>query len=72
MENERGFVDSCLTGKAKSFQVWEQKRFLAEMHQDYESELGSIDRVLNEIDCKNYHAWSYRVWLVTQGKFYEQ
>ena len=72
VEKELAFVDECMEGKAKSFQIWEHKRFLTEHTKDYEGELPSANMVFDKIDSKNYHVWSYRIWLVTHGGFYDK
>lgn len=71
LKKERMFTNSCLGEKAKSFQVWEHKRFLSELMEEYEEDLRLIEKVLIEKDTKNYHAWSYRVWLIEKIGRYE-
>jgi len=71
LEKEQDFVDECLKVKVKGFQVWEQKRFLTELGYDFRKELIKTEAVLVQKDQKNYHAWSYRVWLTNFGKIHQ-
>jgi hypothetical protein len=52
--------------------VWEQKRFLTEYHKKYNSELEAVEDVLLKIDPKNYHAWSYRTYLLNFCEKYKE
>jgi protein farnesyltransferase/geranylgeranyltransferase type-1 subunit alpha len=52
--------------------VWEQKRFLLDYHQQPEREMEVSRMVIEEIDSKNYHAWSFRTWLVERTACWEE
>lgn len=69
LEYEKAFVAHMLKIKVKSFQIWEHWRFVTERTKEYLDEYPLITSVL-EKDYKNYHAWSYRIWVVNQAKNY--
>jgi protein farnesyltransferase/geranylgeranyltransferase type-1 subunit alpha len=50
----------------KNFQIWHHRRCIVEIlgnKCDLASEMEFLDLIF-ESDQKNYHAWSYRIWLV--------
>ena len=50
----------------KNYQIWHHRRCISEVLSD-PNDLQKEKSFLQEIfksDAKNYHAWSYRIWLV--------
>ena len=50
----------------KNYQIWHHRRCIAEMlgeKLDTDKEMDFLDSIFAS-DAKNYHAWSYRLWLV--------
>jgi protein farnesyltransferase/geranylgeranyltransferase type-1 subunit alpha len=48
----------------KNFQIWHHRRCIMEIHQtDFDKEKDFLMEIYNS-DQKNYHAWSYRLWLI--------
>jgi protein farnesyltransferase/geranylgeranyltransferase type-1 subunit alpha len=50
----------------KNYQIWHHRRCISEVLSDPD-DLKKEKSFLQEIfksDAKNYHAWSYRIWLV--------
>lgn len=64
-------VRSLCQCNQKNFQAWNHRKLVVENLVDLgesqlSEELSSLNKILEE-DPKNYHAWSFRIWLV--GKF---
>ena len=50
----------------KNYQIWHHRRCIAEMLGEtfnLDSEMEFL-RDIFDSDRKNYHAWSYRIWLI--------
>lgn len=57
----------------KNYQIWHHRRCIAEVLQDgvdFDAELDFMRKIF-ESDAKNYHAWSYRVWLIERFSLWE-
>eukprot|EP01016_Furgasonia_blochmanni_P033051 TRINITY_DN3423_c0_g1_i2.p2 TRINITY_DN3423_c0_g1~~TRINITY_DN3423_c0_g1_i2.p2 ORF type:complete len:318 (+),score=48.50 TRINITY_DN3423_c0_g1_i2:323-1276(+) len=63
LREELEFIELIIYGNEKSYQLWEQRRYIIDLLGDPSREFAFINDVL-EADNKNYHAWSYRKWLV--------
>lgn len=73
LENELAFAAQLGGDNPKNYQIWYHRRAMLEegdVSAFYQSELDYIAKVLN-VDAKNYHAWSYRQWIVAQVKGWE-
>ena len=51
----------------KNYQIWHHRRCIAEMigneRFNTDEEMEFLDEIFDS-DRKNYHAWSYRIWLI--------
>jgi protein farnesyltransferase/geranylgeranyltransferase type-1 subunit alpha len=57
----------------KNYQIWHHRRCIAEIladGMDFNAELEFL-KLIFQSDSKNYHAWSYRVWLVERFSLWE-
>lgn len=57
----------------KNYQIWHHRRCIAEIladGMDFDAELEFLRQIFQS-DSKNYHAWSYRVWLVERFSLWE-
>ena len=57
----------------KNYQIWHHRRCIAEVladDMDFNAELSFLADIFAS-DSKNYHAWSYRVWLVERFSLWE-
>ena len=60
-------------GLEKNYQIWHHRRCIAEVlgaKNDFDAEIDFLRKIF-ESDCKNYHAWSYRIWLVERFSLWE-
>lgn len=55
----------------KNFQGWEFRRYLIQLRGDPTGEVEFLEKILED-DHKNYHLWTYRVWLCETFKLYRQ
>lgn len=67
---ELGFLSGLMIKKAKAYQPWEHRRFVASHAGMLQAEFGFVDIILNG-DAKNYHAWAHRQWLVREHNLVE-
>lgn len=72
-QDELDFCNAIILEEPKGFQTWEHKRFcsLALKELDHEKETKFLEIIL-ALDSKNYHAWSFRVWMTKQFNLYER
>lgn len=59
--------------KEKNFQIWHHRRCIAEMlgdRMDLDAEMEFMGEIFDS-DRKNYHAWSYRIWLIERFQLWE-
>jgi len=57
----------------KNYQIWHHRRCIVELlgaDNDFEAEMDFLAQIFAE-ESKNYHAWSYRIWLVERFTLYE-
>ena len=57
----------------KNYQIWHHRRCIAEIlgeKLDTASEMVFLSKIF-ESDTKNFHAWSYRVWLVERFQLWQ-
>jgi len=72
-QDELEFCNVMIIEEPKGFQTWEHKRFcsLALNEIDQEREAKFLDIIL-ALDSKNYHAWSFRVWMTKQFNLFAE
>ena len=66
LQDEMAWLQEIGLDKEKNFQIWHHRKCIAEMlgeQMDLSAEMGFLDEIF-ESDWKNYHAWSYRIWLI--------
>ena len=66
LEDEMSWLQECGLAMEKNYQIWHHRRCIAEMLGDrmnLENEMEFMDLIFDS-DHKNYHAWSYRIWLI--------
>jgi protein farnesyltransferase/geranylgeranyltransferase type-1 subunit alpha len=70
---ELDFCNAIILEEPKGFQTWEHKRFcsLALTEIDHEKETKFLEIIL-ALASKNYHAWSFRVWMTRQFNLHEK
>lgn len=63
---------SLIRDEPKVFQTWDHLRFCVDKigHADYQEQVHFLEKIY-KLDTKNYHAWSYRVWLTKRFNFHE-
>lgn len=58
------YLNSVGIALEKNFQIWHHRRCIMEIHKtDFEKEKDFLMEIYYS-DQKNYHAWSYRLWLI--------
>ena len=67
LEDEMKWLQGdCGLSLEKNYQIWHHRRCIAEIlgdGLDREAEMEFLAQIF-ESDAKNFHAWSYRIWLV--------
>ena len=67
LEDEMRWLQTNGLSMEKNFQIWHHRKCIAEILGDDRLDLAAEMQFLHDIfssDRKNYHAWSYRTWLV--------
>ena len=64
-------MDELFLSNPKNFQILEHKKFFVEQMDDWKHEIETTICAIAQ-DSKNYHAWSYRIWLCKRFDLFEQ
>jgi len=66
LSEEFDWLNSIGLDMEKNYQIWHHRRCVAEIigkEMDLEGEMTFLAEIFAS-DAKNYHAWTYRIWLV--------
>ena len=66
LEDEMKWLQACGLSMEKNYQIWHHRRCIVEILGDGLDKVTEMAflRLIFESDAKNFHAWSYRIWLV--------
>ena len=73
LEDEIKWLQTHGLRMEKNYQIWHHRRCIAEIlaeKLDTASEMDFLDKIFDS-DTKNFHAWSYRVWLIERFQLWD-
>ena len=73
LEDEIKWLQTHGLRMEKNYQIWHHRRCIAEIlaeKLDTAAEMDFLDKIFDS-DTKNFHAWSYRVWLIERFQLWD-
>jgi protein farnesyltransferase/geranylgeranyltransferase type-1 subunit alpha len=73
LSEEFDWLNSIGLDMEKNYQIWHHRRCVAEIigkDMDLEGEMAFLGSIFSS-DAKNYHAWTYRIWLVERFQLWK-